>query len=218
MFKSMRYLFLIASLLISTVSLATTDPLFGQIINQTYKNDFFGFTVQFPPQWQYSSNKQMRALTLANRKAKQNQSLKSLIDAGVIRKIYLFQISAKPVGTANNAMVIAQAFKKPVNSMLKSSADFLKAIKFSMEKMQHLKPNYISPISQLRINDQSFSTMTLHIKTNNQTKIVEHLYSLLHKGFVLLFMTIQDNKQHTDQLKNIIHSIQMIDNSQNAQQ
>lgn len=182
----------------------------GSVEKNVYTNNFFGFTIKFPKEWNVLSKKQMAGVDKLGEKivAGQDKNLKQLMDSGITNKLTLFMVAEKPLGLPGNTMVQARVTNLGIfGEGIKSGKVYLDVMKQGLEHMTTVQfeklDNNMPPIN---LGGVDFAQMIVIMKVG-PSKVTEHFYAAKLKGYILHFLTAYANKAGNKKAENIINSI-----------
>ncbi len=203
-----RVLVAISLLILTSVAFASTAQKLGTVSGNTYQNSFFAFKMQVPKHWQVASQKQMEQLTKAGEKIMRQKLKKDDLaqKPNLIKKLYLFQASNKPIGMSDNNVIRIVALNLGAfGSGIKSGKQYLQVASYGLRKVLGQKAK-IQKLPDVMLGGQKFSQLLITIKVMN-TPVHERWYAAMVKNYILHIQTIYTSAKGQRKLDKIIKGI-----------
>lgn len=172
------------SLKLDTAAVVQTKnvSLAGEISGNSYRNNFFNFTMTLPANW-IVINQEDTSLLTEGTKERNNQKGKSDVTTSLNRTTFLFNLSRNEIGSIDNASIIGAAETvPPVKATLPQLAQAI--------TLNFIRSGYSldGAIKYPRVDGVVFAVINLKKSNSYGMAIRQRLYMTRMKGYLLEFV------------------------------
>ncbi len=183
---------------------------YGQVEGQTYRNKFFGMTMQLPKGWQVQNEEQKRAIMEGGRElvAGNDANMKALIRASEVKTASLLMMfqheKGAPVDFNPSFTLVAENIATAPG--IKSGNDYLFHARKMMERGQ-IKYSFGKEVYNKTIGNRDFAVMETSLDFNGLL-VKQHYYFTIINQFSFFFIgAFMDDAQLQD-LEKVVNSMQ----------
>ena len=184
---------------------------FGKTESDSYKNDFFEMEISFNPSWIIQDKQQMNNLLESGIEilTGDNENLKSVVKASMVKTAYLLTIFKYEVGSAVefNPSFIVIAENTENYPGIKNGSDYLFHSKKFLEQSQ-MEYYFEKDIFKKTIGKSIFHVLEAKLNYMNKTIIQEYITTITN-GFSLSFVVSYTNKDERNELYSIIDKVKI---------
>lgn len=208
--KSAIIVLLLVVLTFSTSCKSKKTISMGKMDGNTYKNDYFGLSLEIPNGWIIASDEEKAALTNTSKEliANGDENLKKDFDLAKVKTLNLVYSFKHPLnytgGFNSNFFCVAENLSLINSLTVKSGADYLKLSKALMEKTNI--PYSFHEITSEEIGGKHFDVMEADVDYQG-IKIYQKYYSAIIDRYALSFIMSYTTEDDLNELNNILTSI-----------
>ena len=173
----------------------------GNVVNNTYENDFFGMKFQTPNDWKQ----------VADMKSEIQKSIDEgqKIDIGSLESLDLY-ISFKDTSQNQNTFT-------PRFLCVADKVGFIKDIKNETQYLKHVEdtiktanPEYkiVKEINKVNIAGKDFYAMETELKIKNFGFVTQKNYCVLHKGYFLNLIFSCQKGENPKEFENVLNTLE----------
>ncbi len=183
---------------------------FGTIEDSVYRNEYFGMTVSFPPDWSVQDQRAQNDLIDAGAKAVigDDENLKAAYKVSELRTVYLFMLFKHPIGTPGvpNAGITCAAERIRDLPGIASGKDYLFQMKKALQAGQ-FKTSFPEAESTEEIGGRLFDLMHVEMQIGGMT-IRQKNYATIMNGYALTFLTNFSDPDQESELDSILSTVE----------
>jgi hypothetical protein len=200
---------LLAMLLFGCTKKAADEVDFGTLNNSVYRNDYFGFSVSLPADWNVQDQRAQQQLMKKGVQvvAGDDKNLKAVVKASELQTVNLFAVFRHPVGAPvdYNPGVIAVAERTRDLPGIKRGKDYFfharKILEASKIQVSFPKEYYTE-----RLANVEFDVMELEMTIGGKT-VKQKYYTAIQKGYALSFIMSFVNDEDAASLQAILDTL-----------
>ncbi len=182
---------------------------FGKVRDSVYKNDYFGMSVELPPDWSVLDLETRHELLDQGTEmvAGEDRGLKSALKASKMRTVSLFTVLRHPLGTPVLHNQHIQCWAERVDHLpgIQSGKDYLFHTK-RVAEMGHLTISFPGDMFVESIGGREFDAMQSEISLPGMT-IVSNYYTTIMKGYALSFYISFSTEEEESSLTEILDTV-----------
>ncbi|MCX7745634.1 MAG: hypothetical protein N2645_01910 [Clostridia bacterium] len=202
---------LTSSCMMPNLSTAKADP--GKFEGNTYKNDYFGLSLQIPKDWSIQDEAAKKELTEKGKEAiagddeKKKKALDSS-DAKTLNLVVAFKYpqNQEPLGTFNsNFMSVAEKISLLTGTKVKTGKDYFKYARKLLESTQ-IPYNFDKEMYTETVGGKKFDVMEVNVDVNGVT-LYQKYYCRIIKSYALVFITSYSTEDQLDETSKILQTV-----------
>jgi len=186
-----------------------TDFDYGVVENGVYKNNYFGVSIPFNPDWDVQSQKQMSDLTKSGTDllTGDNDEFQKVVDASLVNVAELFMIFKHELGSTTefNPSFIMNAENLKQFPNVKDAEGYLVSAK-DLLLQSNMQINFRSDEYEVEIGNEKFICMEIE---NASYGIFQDYFVTLKRGFAIAFIVTYVNEEDKKELYSIIENIKI---------
>ena len=181
---------------------------FGTVNNSVYQNEYFGLTVDLPPEWSIQDQEARQRMTELGGEmvAGDDKNLKAAVKASEMTTVNLFAAFKHPVGTPvpynPNIMCLAERVRHIPG--IKKGDDYLFHSKKFLESSQ-MQVSFPKEMSAEAIGGIQFGVMHVEMSMAGMT-IRQKYYAAIIKGYALVFIVTFSTDEEESVLEDILRT------------
>ena len=182
---------------------------FGTVNNSVYQNEYFGLTVDLPPEWSIQDQEARQRMTELGGKmvAGDDKNLKAAVKASEMTTVNLFAAFKHPVGTPvpynPNIMCLAERVRHVPG--IKKGEDYLFHSKKLLESSQ-MQVSFPKEMTTEAIGGIQFGVMHTAMSMAGMT-IRQKYYAAIIKGYALVFIVSFTTEEEESALEDVLKTI-----------
>ena len=180
----------------------------GYYNGSTYHNDYLGFYIQLPSDWQKVNNLQKQELDkkAADVYSGGDTNLKNQMTESINSALTLLNSTKYPLGAPNNISIIIAATNVENFPYLQNSNNHLEATKRFLLNT-NMKIEIEKDIHEEEINGEKYASMTVNTKLGKLV-IRQKIYSVIRKEYAVLCVlsyALPNQEQEVDTIFSSLH-------------
>jgi len=209
--KTIKQILSIAICTISLISCGREIPSdfdYGKVENNTYTNDFFGYSLEIPEEWFVQDDATKKALSEEGVKALGSEKIAKTVKAAQISTANLLMASEFDIATYTNSDVINSNFTIVVenlgmaSTMVKDGKDYLDSSR--KQFTQNNVPIVInSETETMKIDGKTFHYFD-GVLTMQGVKINQRYMATIIKGFGFLYVATYGTDNQLEKLMDVL--------------
>ena len=181
----------------------------GTVHENTYRNDYFGFTLTFPKGWIVADRETTDAATkvgLDVLKGKNERDNKAIEDS-LSKEVVLLNVTKKPVGALGNAVFMMGTRKQMSDAVTASMV--AEATKSLFDSSPTLR--LVADTRVRTIGGRKFALLDYALQANGQTATIKYFVTVV-KGYAISFSLSYDQDTDLAELQKVVESLQFASN------
>ena len=205
----MLYRSIVFSLFIILCSCVNTNTKkvfdFGKVTNNTYSNDYFEFSIQFPKKWDLKSKKEIEKLSKTSKETV-SKDLKEIVELSEINSVNLLFAFQYPdsIKVKYNANIIIVAENISSFENIKNSRDYLNQTKIMMQN-SGLDYVFLEKIKKEIFGSKTFSSMTAITNTTG-VKMYQKYLNYIKDNFSITIIASYSDRYQKEAIENILNT------------
>jgi hypothetical protein len=181
----------------------------GIIEGSTYKNEYFGLTMQIPDKWEVAKQEFTDEAQRIGKEivAGDDNNMRVALDAAGKKLVPMLTISKYPIGTPGKANILFMSGAEKVSAFpgVKHGSDYLKHVR-ELLKSAKMEINIGTEINSEKIDGVDFGVMEVSFKIN-QNEVKQIYYAAIIKDYAYYFAYTYFLPQDLQPLKEIVRTM-----------
>lgn len=182
---------------------------FGTLTDATYRNQYLGFSIELPKDWNVQDQKTQQRLMKRGIKAMagDDDNLKAVIEASELKTVNLFAVFQHPIGSPVefNPSVMSVAESVAEWPGIKRGKDYLFQARKMLEAGQ-MQIEFPRECYSVQLGGVEFDVMEIEMTVLGKI-VKQKYYSMIRKGYALGFIISFTNEEEEALLQKILTTL-----------